>query len=57
MFEAYLPDCEKTRRLLPRLEKAFRQGLTFTVVEKDTEAMVTWDCIPHKTSIHGGKSG
>ncbi|KAM7371642.1 hypothetical protein PAMP_008860 [Pampus punctatissimus] len=57
VYEAYLPDCEKTRKLLPRLEKAFRQGLTFTVTDKDTEARVIWDCIPHKTSLHGGKSG
>lgn len=56
VFEAFLPDCEKTRKLLPRLEKAFRQGLTFTV-SKETGARVIWDCIPHKTSISGGKSG
>ncbi|XP_053193899.1 uncharacterized protein si:busm1-163l24.3 isoform X2 [Scomber japonicus] len=57
VYEAYLPDCEKTKKLLPRLKKAFRQGLTFTVVSKETEARVTWDCIPHKTSLQGGKSG
>uniref|UniRef100_A0A3Q3XFF4 E3 ubiquitin-protein ligase n=1 Tax=Mola mola TaxID=94237 RepID=A0A3Q3XFF4_MOLML len=57
VFEAYLPDCDKTRKLLPRLEKAFRQGLTFTVTEKETGGRVAWDCIPHKTSLHGGKSG
>ncbi|CAK6961217.1 uncharacterized protein si:busm1-163l24.3 isoform X1 [Scomber scombrus] len=57
VYEAYLPDFEKTRKLLPRLKKAFRQGLTFTVVGKETEARVTWDCIPHKTSLQGGKSG
>lgn len=57
IYEAYLPDCEKTKKLLPRLKKAFRQGLTFTVVSKETEARVTWDCIPHKTSLQGGKSG
>lgn len=56
-FEAYLPDCEKSRKLLPRLAKAFKQGLTFTVTGRDTEAKVIWDCIPHKTSLHGGKSG
>ncbi|XP_041856832.1 uncharacterized protein si:busm1-163l24.3 isoform X2 [Melanotaenia boesemani] len=56
IFEAYLPDCEKAKKLLPRLEKAFRQGLTFTVTGKETEARVTWDCIPHKTSLQGGKS-
>ncbi|KAF1379796.1 hypothetical protein PFLUV_G00179740 [Perca fluviatilis] len=57
VFEAYLPDCEKTRKLVPRLEKAFKQGLTFTVMGKNTGANVTWDCIPHKTTLHGGKSG
>ncbi|KAK5855978.1 hypothetical protein PBY51_007606 [Eleginops maclovinus] len=56
-FEAYLPDSEKARKLVPRLKKAFNQGLTFTVTAKDTGARVDWDCIPHKTSIHGGKSG
>ncbi|KAM4717921.1 uncharacterized protein FYW61_017839 [Anableps anableps] len=56
VFEAYLPDNDKARKLLPRLEKAFRQGLTFTVTGKGTEAKVTWDCIPHKTSVHGGKA-
>ncbi|XP_068434041.1 uncharacterized protein si:busm1-163l24.3 [Clinocottus analis] len=57
LFEAYLPNNEKTSKLLPRLQKAFRQGLTFTVTGKDTEARVCWDCIPHKTTLHGGKSG
>ncbi|XP_076000272.1 uncharacterized protein LOC142993431 [Genypterus blacodes] len=56
-FEAFMPDCELSRKLLPRLEKAFRMGLVFTVVAKDASARVTWDCIPHKTSINGGKSG
>uniref|UniRef100_UPI0037E99394 uncharacterized protein n=1 Tax=Semicossyphus pulcher TaxID=241346 RepID=UPI0037E99394 len=53
LFEAFFPDCEETKRLLPRLEKAFSEGLTFTV----TVAKVTWDCIPHKTTLQGGKSG
>ncbi|XP_039975907.1 uncharacterized protein si:busm1-163l24.3 [Xiphias gladius] len=57
LFEAFLPDNERTRKMLPRLEKAFRQGLTFTVTDKETGAKVTWDCIPHKTSLQGGKSG
>lgn len=56
IFEAYLPDNDRARKLLPRLEKAFKQGLTFTVTGKGTEARVTWDCIPHKTSLQGGKS-
>lgn len=55
-FQAYLPDSENTRKLVPRLRKAFKQGLTFTVTGKDTEARVAWDGIPHKTTVHGGKS-
>ncbi|KAK5913740.1 hypothetical protein CgunFtcFv8_008241 [Champsocephalus gunnari] len=55
-FEAYLPDSETTRKLVARLKKAFKQGLTFTVTGKDTEARVAWDGIPHKTTVHGGKS-
>ncbi|XP_037545188.1 E3 ubiquitin-protein ligase DTX3L [Nematolebias whitei] len=55
-FEAFLPDTEKAKKLLPRLERAFRGGLTFTVRGKGSEAQVTWDCIPHKTSLQGGKA-
>ncbi|XP_041736475.1 uncharacterized protein LOC121569515 [Coregonus clupeaformis] len=57
VFEAYLPLCERTRKLLPRLEKAFRLGLTFTVTGREPGARVSWDSIPHKTSLQGGKSG
>ncbi|XP_068574901.1 uncharacterized protein si:busm1-163l24.3 [Cebidichthys violaceus] len=57
VFEAFFPDSEKTRKLMPRLKEAFRQGLTFTITGKDTGARVSWDCIPHKTTLHGGKSG
>ncbi|XP_056144082.1 probable E3 ubiquitin-protein ligase DTX3 [Lampris incognitus] len=56
VFEAFIPYCEMTKRLLPRLKKAFKQRLTFTVTEKEDAAVVTWDCIPHKTSLQGGKS-
>uniref|UniRef100_A0A3Q2QMV8 RING-type E3 ubiquitin transferase n=1 Tax=Fundulus heteroclitus TaxID=8078 RepID=A0A3Q2QMV8_FUNHE len=56
LFEAYLPDNDEAKKLLPRLEEAFRKGLTFTVIGKGTEARVSWDCIPHKTSLHGGKT-
>ncbi|XP_029997413.1 uncharacterized protein LOC115424347 isoform X2 [Sphaeramia orbicularis] len=56
-FEAFLPDCETSRKLLPRLQEAFRQGLTFTVTGRDTGARVIWDGIPHKTSVYGAKSG
>lgn len=57
LFEAYLPDCGATSKLLPRLETAFRRGLTFTVTDRGNGAVVTWDRIPHKTSVNGGKSG
>ncbi|KAK9535332.1 hypothetical protein VZT92_007718 [Zoarces viviparus] len=57
VFEAYFPDSEKVRKLMPRLKEAFRQGLTFTVTGRDTGARVSWDCIPHKTTLSGGKSG
>ncbi|XP_072299935.1 uncharacterized protein [Eucyclogobius newberryi] len=50
-FEAFLPDCEQTRRLLPRLNEAFKRGHTFTV----RQGRVQWDSIQHKTSMHGGK--
>ncbi|XP_061604995.1 uncharacterized protein LOC133465863 [Phyllopteryx taeniolatus] len=56
VFEAFLPDCDKSRKLLPRLENALRQGLTFTVTSKNG-SKVTWDVIPHKTSLQGGRSG
>ncbi|XP_053708406.1 uncharacterized protein si:busm1-163l24.3 isoform X2 [Synchiropus splendidus] len=57
VFEAFLPDCSKTRKLLPRLEEAFKLGFTFTVTNKDMGAKVMWASIPHKTSLQGGKSG
>ncbi|CAN9505426.1 unnamed protein product [Ophioblennius macclurei] len=55
-FEAFFPDCAETKKLLPKLEKAFRRGLTFTVISKEGKATITWDCIPHKTSVQGGKA-
>ncbi|XP_061761378.1 uncharacterized protein LOC133555922 [Nerophis ophidion] len=57
MFEAFLPDCERSRKLLPRLEDAFRRGLTFTVTSKKKGSKVAWDAIPHKTNLQGGRSG
>ncbi|XP_054614702.1 uncharacterized protein si:busm1-163l24.3 [Dunckerocampus dactyliophorus] len=57
IFEAFLPDCEKSRKLLPRLEDAFRRGLTFTVTSEEKGSKVIWDAIPHKTSLQGGRSG
>lgn len=56
VFVAYLPYTPKVRKLMPRLQEAFKRGLTFTVQGKEGAARVTWDCIPHKTSIQGGKS-
>ncbi|KAK2833140.1 hypothetical protein Q5P01_017029 [Channa striata] len=56
-FEAYLPDCDEARKLVPRLEKAFKQGVTFTVISKEKGARLSWGSIPHKTSFQGGKSG
>lgn len=53
VFEAYLPDCEQTRKLLPRLQEALRRGHTFTVTPG---GKAFWDIIPHKTSLHGGRS-
>ncbi|KAM9391700.1 uncharacterized protein KZ484_003233 [Pholidichthys leucotaenia] len=55
-FEAFFPDCEMAKKLLPQLEKAFRRGLTFTVAGLGPDAKVVWDGIPHKTSLQGGKS-
>ncbi|XP_016342472.1 uncharacterized protein LOC107689081 [Sinocyclocheilus anshuiensis] len=59
-FVAYLPLDPKGRSLLPCLEKAFNQGLTFTVSSSKKasgDAKVTWGRIPHKTRVDGGKSG
>ncbi|KAL1277904.1 hypothetical protein QQF64_024577 [Cirrhinus molitorella] len=59
-FVAYLPLDPKGRSLLPCLEKAFNQGLTFTVSSSKKaggDAKVTWGRIPHKTRMDGGKSG
>ncbi|XP_042583310.1 uncharacterized protein LOC109051272 [Cyprinus carpio] len=59
-FVAYLPLDPKGRSLLPCLERAFKQGLTFTVSSSKKasgDAKVTWGRIPHKTKVDGGKSG
>ncbi|XP_051994751.1 uncharacterized protein LOC127652576 [Xyrauchen texanus] len=60
IFEAYLPLNPKGQHLLPCLEKAFHQGLTFTVSSSNKDsgggAKVTWGKIPHKTRMEGGKS-
>ncbi|XP_053574041.1 E3 ubiquitin-protein ligase DTX3L-like [Bombina bombina] len=54
-FEAYLPDIPEARNLLSPLEKALKHGLTFKIQEKDPVDCVTWNCIPHKTSLNGGR--
>ncbi|XP_036445106.1 uncharacterized protein si:busm1-163l24.3 [Colossoma macropomum] len=61
IFEAYLPLSSKGRSLLPCLDKAFKQGLTFKVCPAKTspgrKARIDWGRIPHKTRMDGGKSG
>ncbi|XP_072550539.1 uncharacterized protein [Salminus brasiliensis] len=61
VFEAYLPLSSMGQSLLPRLEKAFKQGLTFRVCSskktKGGQAQIWWYRIPHKTKMEGGKSG
>ncbi|KAM4622702.1 uncharacterized protein O3C94_020442 [Discoglossus pictus] len=54
-FEAYLPDNLEGQRLLRLLEKALQQGLTFKIQPMEDKDIVTWNCIPHKTSPDGGK--
>ncbi|XP_024127872.1 uncharacterized protein si:busm1-163l24.3 isoform X1 [Oryzias melastigma] len=55
-FDAFFPDCDAVYKLLPRLEKAFQRGLTFTVRSNGTDAKVVWNAIPHKTSLNEGKA-
>lgn len=61
-FEAFLPHNEATKKLLPLLEKAFRNRLTFTVKVGSSddggsqEGRVVWGSIPHKTRTEGGAS-
>ncbi|XP_076853139.1 uncharacterized protein LOC143508485 isoform X2 [Brachyhypopomus gauderio] len=61
IFDAYLPMSAKELDLLHSLEKAFKQGLTFTIHPGDTEgyrgARVVWNRIPHKMNMEGGRSG
>ena len=56
---AYLPDNETGRKVLRLLQKAFEQRLTFTIGLSTTTGVdnaITWNDIPHKTSILGGPS-
>ncbi|XP_022520727.2 uncharacterized protein si:busm1-163l24.3 [Astyanax mexicanus] len=62
VFEAYLPLNPVGQALLPKLEKAFKQGLSFRVFPpkngEDGPARIWWNrIIPHKTKMEGGKSG
>jgi deltex-like protein len=54
---AYLPDSSEGRRLLSRLQEAFRYGLCFAVGTSLTSGQrdaITWVSIPHKTNVSGG---
>jgi len=54
---AYLPDNERGRTLLKRLEYAFMRGLTFVVGTSLTtgqQNVITWASIHHKTNRSGG---
>ncbi|XP_058050746.1 E3 ubiquitin-protein ligase DTX3L [Ahaetulla prasina] len=56
--KAYLPDNQEGREILKLLQRAFDQGLIFTVGQSRTtgaDDVVTWNDIHHKTSIHGGE--
>ncbi|XP_067869480.1 uncharacterized protein si:busm1-163l24.3 isoform X2 [Heterodontus francisci] len=56
-FEAFLPDNPMGRRILKLLREAFNRGLTFKIVSGPSVLPhVTWNDIPHKTEITGGKS-
>lgn len=55
--KAYLPDNPEGRRLLSRLQEAFRCGLCFTIGNPMTSkrnGVITWASIPHKSRVSGG---
>ncbi|KAJ3600629.1 hypothetical protein NHX12_031609 [Muraenolepis orangiensis] len=56
IFYGYLPYTETAMKLYPRLEEAFKRGLTFTVQGNKEAARVTWNCIPHKAKRLRGNS-
>ncbi|KAK1799360.1 hypothetical protein P4O66_007601, partial [Electrophorus voltai] len=60
IFDTYLPLSTKGQGLLHCLEKAFKQGLTFTICPGDMKgyrsARIVWDRIPHKMNMEGGRS-
>ena len=54
---AYLPDTREGRRLLSRLQGAFRHGLCFAIGTSLTSGksnVITWVSIPHKSAVSGG---
>lgn len=54
---AFLPKTREGTEVLELLEKAFKQGLTFTIGTSRTtgkEGVITWNDIHHKTSRKGG---
>ncbi|KAL7991767.1 hypothetical protein Chor_016023 [Crotalus horridus] len=58
--KAYLPDNKEGREILKLLQRAFNQGLIFTVGQSRTTGatdVVTWNDIHHKTSMYGGEKG
>ncbi|XP_041029590.1 uncharacterized protein si:busm1-163l24.3 [Carcharodon carcharias] len=57
LFKAYLPDNCKGKKILKLLIEAFNRGLTFKIVSAPSGLpQVTWNDIPHKTKITGGRS-
>ncbi|XP_038635235.1 uncharacterized protein LOC119954235 [Scyliorhinus canicula] len=56
LFTAYLPDNRSGNKILKLLVDAFNRGLTFKIVPFPSgSAHVTWNDIPHKTKITGGR--
>ncbi|XP_078280926.1 uncharacterized protein LOC144607754 [Rhinoraja longicauda] len=56
VFKAYLPDCREGVKIFMLLQTAFEKHLIFKVVsDPGRQAYVTWNDIPHKTAVTGGK--
>ena len=54
---AYLPCTREGKIALKMLKTAFERGLVLTVgfsLSRNRDNVVTWNDIPHKTSLHGG---
>ncbi|XP_072104837.1 uncharacterized protein [Mobula birostris] len=55
-FKAYLPESHEGKKVLQLLQEAFNKGLIFKVVaDPPRPAYVTWNAIPHKTAVTGGR--